>query len=186
MSICVINDACTKNKYYSMISNYWYENYYYFPNPENTCINEWDTLYNPNIPYNDTSFINYYYFMDCCANSRNECRLRYFDSKTPTSSPTLSMCSLKCEKHFYMDKCYFFENPVKSLTCDLNGNFKCCINERSKCCKVNENIIFIFSVTSLSCIFLTIIVVFYYHYKNINRKIYTENQMKSILPIHFN
>ena len=65
MSTCVINDACTKNKYYSMISNYWYENYYYFPNPENTCINEWDTLYNPNIPYNDTSFINYYYFMDC-------------------------------------------------------------------------------------------------------------------------
>ena len=172
---CLTDQMCSNNttRFLWHWCDYKENNYQYIPNPNKTC-------YRTDIDEVYTSCAICYNYVDCCANSVEECCDSYFHTDTPTSSPTLGACTIDCHKKYTFDKCTFYETENTGITCiDSDNNFKCCNNNRNKCCKFRTTMVF----GSLGSLLFILLVMLYYLMKSNNNKVNTEEKLTKISPV---
>ena len=173
---CLTDEMCEgkENKYYWTWCDRWVDQYQYYPHPNNSC-------HRGNISELYPNCDSCHNFIDCCANSMEECCDKYYSTFQPTSTPTLSPCSDGCYKKYHFDACYIFEIENTDITCNSDGEFRCCENDRTKCCKFNSEVVF--GSFALILIFLSMSIYIFKLYSTITRKTHPEIKMKKIIPV---
>lgn len=175
---CLNNTVCgNKPHYYYEWCNFYSNNgYYYEAAPTITCTRDDIVEYYPNCSKCWAGFI------DCCADSREECCLQS-QTSFPTSIPTSTPTPL-CSQNYYFqedERCNFLEiqNTDISYYSD-NNSMVCCSDDRQLCCPFNYNILYgVIGFLGIS----VIIVVSHLLYQTRPLKITPETKTTRILPV---
>jgi hypothetical protein len=174
---CLNNTVCdNKNHYhYEWCNFYSTDGYYYEAAPTITCTRDNIVELYPSCSNCWTGFI------DCCADSREECCLRSLTS-IPTSIPTSTPTPF-CSQNYYFqedERCNFLEIQNTDISYYSDNSMICCTDDRELCCPFNYTILY--SVIGFLGISV-IIIVSHLFYQNRPFKIIPETKTTSIIPV---
>jgi hypothetical protein len=174
---CLNNDVCgNKPKYYYEWCNFnGVDGFYYQAAPNITCTRDNIAELYPTCSNCWTGFI------DCCADSIDECCPRS-QTSIPTSTPTSTPTPLCNENHYFQEGqgCSFLEIRNTDISYYTEHSMICCTDDRSICCPFNYNILYgVIGFLGLS----VIIVVSHLIYQNKALKVTPETKIRCISPV---